>query len=145
MKFSISHIRGVFILLACLSFLNTVEVSGDEIFVPDYLWKRGIAEKSNPVDIADAHLRIPYRDDGVLDENGYFTTFARKDIHFDSPGLNCSGLVLSVCQLEQDTRFHSVGHDHPHHARSGYPSGAHGRGRRAVGVRRAEAHAADAV
>ncbi len=94
-----TYLKCAFVFVACLPLFCAIEASGDEIMVPDYLWQRGIAQKTDPLDIADTHLRIPYRDDGALDEKGYFTTFSRPDIHFDTPGLNCSGLVLSVSRF----------------------------------------------
>lgn len=72
---------------------------GDRLYAPDYLWRNNIAEKTDPIGIADTHLRIPYRDDGALDDKGYFTTFDRQDRLFDTPGLNCSGLVVSVSRF----------------------------------------------
>jgi hypothetical protein len=71
---------------------------GDNIFAPEYLWARKIADKKDPVDIANTHLGIPYREDGALDDKGHFTTFAHPQEILDSPGLNCSGLVVSVCR-----------------------------------------------
>ena len=70
----------------------------DNIFAPEYLWARKIADKKDPIDIANTHLGIPYRDDGALDDKGYFTTFAHPEEILDTPGLNCSGLVVSVCR-----------------------------------------------
>lgn len=70
----------------------------DNIFAPEYLWARKIAEKQDPIDIANTHLGIPYRDDGALDDKGNFTTFAHPEEILDTPGLNCSGLVVSVCR-----------------------------------------------
>jgi hypothetical protein len=71
----------------------------EELYAPDYLWKRNIASKTAPVEVADTHLGIPYRDDGAIDDRGAFTTFNRPDVLFDTPGLNCSGLVLSVSRF----------------------------------------------
>ena len=70
----------------------------DNIFAPEYLWARKIADKKDPIDIANTHLGIPYRDDGALDDKGHFTTFAHPEEILDTPGLNCSGLVVSVCR-----------------------------------------------
>ncbi len=78
-----------FIFLAC-AFQSMAWA--DRIYAPDYLWNRGIAEKTDPIGIADTHLGIPYRDDGALDARGYFTTFADPERILDTPGLNCSGL-----------------------------------------------------
>lgn len=70
----------------------------DNIFAPEYLWARRIADKKDPIDIANTHLGIPYRDDGALDDKGHFTTFAHPEEILDTPGLNCSGLVVSICR-----------------------------------------------
>lgn len=85
--------------------VNHSSVSADRILVPDYLWDRHIAEKTDPIGMADAHLGIPYRDDGALDNKGYFTTFSQPDRFFDSPGLNCSGLVVSISRFLFDRNW----------------------------------------
>jgi len=85
--------------LTFLVVCSTLAVRGDQLYAPDLLWKRHIAEKTDPVAIADTHVGIPYRDDGTLDDRGYFTTFAHPDQVMDSPGLNCSGLVVSVARF----------------------------------------------
>jgi hypothetical protein len=84
---------------------SAMPVAGDEIYAPEYLWKRGIADKTNPVEIANTHLGIPYRADGALDTKGYFTSFGRPDRRFGGPGLNCSGLVVSVSRFIFDRGF----------------------------------------
>ncbi|MGO8822389.1 MAG: hypothetical protein ACLQO6_14370 [Desulfomonilaceae bacterium] len=76
-----------------------------KLYAPDYLWKKGIAEKTDPVQVADTHLGIPYRDDGTLDDQGRFTTFAHPERFFDTPGLNCSGLVLSISRFLFDRNW----------------------------------------
>lgn len=39
---------------------------------------------------------IPYRSDGVLNKEAEFTKFANRNQNFSTPGLNCSGLVVSA-------------------------------------------------
>jgi hypothetical protein len=73
--------------------------SGDQVFAPPVLWDRGIVSKTDPIDIANTYLGIAYRDDGALDDQGHFTTFDRPDRLYDTPGLNCSGLVVSVSRF----------------------------------------------
>jgi len=80
-------------------------VSGDQIFAPECLWDKNIAEKTDPIEIANTHLGIPYRDDGALDSGGHFTTFADPSKFFDAPGLNCSGLVVSACRFLFDRNW----------------------------------------
>jgi hypothetical protein len=91
--------------LVCLSIFSAVPVAGDQIFAPDYLWERGIASKTDPIEIADTHLGIAYRDDGTLDNQGHFTAFDRSDRFFETPGLNCSGLVVSVSRFLFDKNW----------------------------------------
>lgn len=80
-----------------LFFVGVVEsFSQEAIPVPKYLLKKQIAQKTNPIEIADTFLRIPYRNDGTIDERGDFVTFNKPGKSFRTPGLNCSGLVLSV-------------------------------------------------
>ncbi|MEW6140768.1 MAG: hypothetical protein AB1733_21310 [Thermodesulfobacteriota bacterium] len=87
-------------LMVCAAFVIIASaVHGEELYAPDLLWDRNIAEKTDPIDIADTHLGIPYRDDGALDNRGNFTTFAQPETLFDTPGLNCSGLVVSVSRF----------------------------------------------
>jgi len=91
------NILVLFLVYLCLC--GVTAVSADLILAPDYLWDRHIAEKTDPIGIADTHLGIPYRDDGALDSRGYFTTFADPSMLLDTPGLNCSGLVVSVSRF----------------------------------------------
>ncbi len=87
------------VVLACVFCeLCVGPATADDIFAPEYLWARKIADKKEPIDIANTHLGIPYRDDGVLDEKGHFTTFTHPEETLDTPGLNCSGLVVSICR-----------------------------------------------
>ena len=97
-------IYSILIIAAIIALIPSLSVS-DKLYAPDYLWKRGVAEKTDPIAIADTHLGIPYRDDGALDDQGRFTTFGRPDHFFDIPGLNCSGLVLSVCRFIFDKNW----------------------------------------
>lgn len=69
---------------------------GADLYAPPVLVDRGIGSAASPTDIADTHLGIRYRADGALDHKGYFTTFNNPDRVFRDPGLNCSGLVVSV-------------------------------------------------
>lgn len=41
-------------------------------------------------------LGMPFREDGVLNHQGIFTTFMHPGISFVDPGLNCSGFVLAA-------------------------------------------------
>jgi hypothetical protein len=93
------------LILALLVVLSQSPVSADRILAPDYLWDRHIAEKTDPIGMADTHLGIPYRDDGALDNRGYFTTFSQPDRFFDTPGLNCSGLVVSISRFLFDRNW----------------------------------------
>ncbi|MDQ1239454.1 MAG: hypothetical protein QG577_1640 [Thermodesulfobacteriota bacterium] len=88
------------VLLLLISFLSVGStVLADRLYAPPYLWDRHIAEKTDPIEIANTHVGIPYRDDGAIDDRGYFTTFSDPSRFFDTPGLNCSGLVLSVSRF----------------------------------------------
>jgi hypothetical protein len=104
-KITRNNMRALIFGLACLSIWITVPVFGDQLFAPEFIWQRGIDSKTDPVEIADTHLGIPYRDDGAIDGRGYFTTFDRPDRFYDSPGLNCSGLVVSAARFIFDKNF----------------------------------------
>jgi len=97
------HLKVLVLLVVC--FCGGATVHGDQIFAPDILWDRDIADKTDPVEIADTHLGIPYRDDGTLDSGGRFTTFGNPERILDTPGLNCSGLVLSVARFLFNKNF----------------------------------------
>lgn len=93
------------LVLLVVCFSGGATVHGDQIYAPDILWDRNIADKTDPVEIADTHLGIPYRDDGALDSGGHFTTFSNPDRLLDTPGLNCSGLVVSVARFLLNKNF----------------------------------------
>lgn len=93
------------ILVVSVLAFGPVSSFSAKLYAPDYLWKKGIAEKVDPVEIADTHLGIPYRDDGALDDQGRFTTFDHPDRFSDTPGLNCSGLVLSISRFLFDRNW----------------------------------------
>lgn len=80
---------------------------------PQYLMEKGIAEKNNPIEMINTFLRIPFRDDGVLDENGRFTLFEHPEKSFKTPGFNCSGLVVSASRylLNNDFSLEDSKHD----------------------------------
>ncbi len=87
------------IWVVCFGIFSATQISGEQIFAPSYLWQRGIGSKTDPIGIANTHLGIPYREDGALDDRGHFTTFNRPDMFFETPGLNCSGLVISISRF----------------------------------------------
>jgi hypothetical protein len=67
--------------------------------IPAGLAAKGLTTAATPSAIADAFLGIPYRNDGTLDEQGRYTLFERPDQLFPTPGLNCSGLVVSLSRF----------------------------------------------
>ncbi len=105
MKITRNNLNTLITWLICLALLSAGPVAADQIFAPECLWDRGIASKTDPIEIANTHLGISYRDDGVLDSQGHFTTFNRPDRFFETPGLNCSGLVVSVCRFLFDKNW----------------------------------------
>ncbi|MBI5569202.1 MAG: hypothetical protein HY914_04575 [Desulfomonile tiedjei] len=96
---------GFLAALTCPCLFSASPVMADRVYAPEYLWQRKIAEKTDPVGIADTHLGIAYRDDGTLDAEGRFTTFAHPEVLFETPGLNCSGLVVSVSRFLFDKNW----------------------------------------
>jgi murein DD-endopeptidase MepM/ murein hydrolase activator NlpD len=94
-----------------------------EIPTPESLTQRGLKPGQGPIQTANTFIRIPYRVDGVLDENGRFTLFEKPELLYKSPGLNCSGLVVTLSRylfdrnitLEQATydRLNDSGPDAP--------------------------------
>lgn len=105
MKSTRIKVKALIFGIICLGLCIGKPVSGDQLFAPDFIWQRGIDTKTDPVGIADTHLGIPYRDDGAIDSRGYFTSFSRPDRFYDTPGLNCSGLVVSAIRFIFDKNF----------------------------------------
>ncbi len=99
MKITRNSVNVLLAALVLFCILSASSAKGDRLYAPDCLWEKNIAEKTDPIDVANTHLRIPYRDDGALDDKGHFTTFDNQDRLFDTPGLNCSGLVVSVSRF----------------------------------------------
>ncbi|MDR3177208.1 MAG: hypothetical protein LBU06_11855 [Desulfovibrio sp.] len=85
---------GLWLLLAALLFLSSPARSLPLPAGLDALREAGDAQAA-----ARAFLGIPYRRDGAVDENGFFTLFAAPGRRFSSPGLNCSGLVLGISRF----------------------------------------------
>ena len=86
-------------LIALLAMLVFAGIShAADIPVPESLAKQGLKPGLDPIQTANTFLRLPYRVDGTLDENGRYTLFEKPDTLFNSPGLNCSGLVVSLCR-----------------------------------------------
>lgn len=100
-----NYLNSICILLVCMLLWGSAPARADKIFAPQYLWTRNIASKTEPISIADTHLGILYREDGALDSEGNFTTFSRPDFMYRTPGLNCSGLVLSVSRFLFNKNF----------------------------------------
>lgn len=105
MKITRNSISIVILGSVCIVLLAAGLVSGDQIFAPECLWEKNIAEQTDAIEIANTHLGIPYREDGALDSNGHFTTFADPARFFETPGLNCSGLVVSACRFLFDKNW----------------------------------------
>ena len=99
MKNTRNRLKSTVVVLAAAVLSFATSVAADTIFAPAYLLQRNIGAKTDPLAIADTHLGIPYREDGTLDGEGNFTTFNRSDVIHRTPGLNCSGLVLSVSRF----------------------------------------------
>lgn len=51
---------------------------------------------ADPTAALNPLLAVPYRDDGVTDPAGRYTLFARPSASFATPGLNCSGFVVTA-------------------------------------------------
>ena len=47
-------------------------------------------------------LGIPYRPDGIINDNGKYALFNEPTTCFSSPGLNCSGFVLAASRIILD-------------------------------------------
>ncbi|WP_051258186.1 hypothetical protein [Desulfovibrio cuneatus] len=80
---------------------------------------------ATPEQILESLVGIPYRIDGTTDEFGNYTLFAQPNERFASPGLNCSGLVLTASRLLLRTNFtlHEVMVDRLNDSYQGAPLG----------------------
>lgn len=68
-------------------------------YTPDIPGLRQLPPGASAKQILDAFVGVPYRNDGAVDLAGQFVLFADPSTRFDSPGLNCSGLVVAAVRL----------------------------------------------
>lgn len=70
---------------------------------PDYTPKSprlmALGYPASPQSVLDAFVGIPYRSDGAVDLAGRFVLFARPEVVFETPGLNCSGFALAAFRM----------------------------------------------
>lgn len=91
------RLRVVLVLpVVCLLVAAASPLAAQSVPIPAGLAAKGLSHGASPATTADAFVGLPYRDDGTLDEQGRYTLFERPEQFFPSPGLNCSGLVLSL-------------------------------------------------
>jgi hypothetical protein len=64
-----------------------------------------IVADASPEAILDAFLKVPYRVDGAISEDGEFTLWANPDKVFSSPGLNCSGFLVAAARFLKGVNF----------------------------------------
>lgn len=57
------------------------------------------AQLKTPQNIMPVFLGIPYRVDGIINDDGQYATFNSPDVALTTPGLNCSGLVLAASRI----------------------------------------------
>lgn len=94
-RYAILLLLAGFLLLA----VAQTETKAALMPVPDDLSAKGISAGSAPEDVLSSLLGIPYREDGAVDERGRYTLFADPAKKFNTPGLNCSGLVLEASRF----------------------------------------------
>ena len=56
----------------------------------------------SPQNIMPLFLGIPYRPDGIINDDGEYALFNAPDTPLPTPGLNCSGLVLAASRIILD-------------------------------------------
>ena len=59
----------------------------------------GIVQATDPFAVMDAFVGVPYRVLGAINQRGLFTNFEEQHLLYDSPGVNCSGLVLGAARF----------------------------------------------
>ena len=57
------------------------------------------AKPDTPQNILPVFLGIPYRPDGIINDDGHYATFNAPEVTFRQPGLNCSGFVLAASRI----------------------------------------------
>jgi hypothetical protein len=68
----------------------------DNVPLPDFI---ALPPNPTPADILNAFLKLPYREDGVVGDTGSFTLWEDPSLIFDTPGLNCSGFVITSARF----------------------------------------------
>jgi len=68
---------------------------------PELSW----GEDSNPLGILNSFLGLPFRIDGVISDQGYWTTWQNPEKKLNSPGLNCSGFTISAARYILNDNF----------------------------------------
>lgn len=56
-------------------------------------------QEISPAKAAEAFLDIPYRNDGMVNDNGQYALFNKPDTPLKTPGLNCSGMTLALARI----------------------------------------------
>jgi hypothetical protein len=82
--------------VVCLFIAAATPLAAQSLPIPADLAAKGLVQGAAPAAMAEAFTGLPYRIDGTLDEQGRYCLFERPDQIFATPGLNCSGLVLSL-------------------------------------------------
>ncbi|SBV92604.1 exported hypothetical protein [uncultured delta proteobacterium] len=57
------------------------------------------AKPKTPQNIMPIFLGMPYRQDGIINDDGRYATFNAPGVVLATPGLNCSGLVLAASRI----------------------------------------------
>lgn len=63
------------------------------------------ARPKTPQSIMPVFLNIPYRRDGIINDEGLYATFTAPGTIHETPGLNCSGLVLAASRIVLETNI----------------------------------------
>lgn len=63
------------------------------------------ARPKTPQSVLPLFLGIPYRLDGLINDNGQYALFSSPDVGIATPGLNCSGMVLAASRIILDTNI----------------------------------------
>ena len=63
------------------------------------------ARPKTPQSVLPLFIGIPYRLDGVINDDGQYALFNAPDTSLATPGLNCSGMVLAASRIILDTNF----------------------------------------
>jgi hypothetical protein len=88
----------ILVIAACIFAPGRANAAAGPVPIPAGL-RLDKEHPASPDAIVEAFLGLPYREDGATNAAGEYTLFADQTRRFNTPGLNCSGLVLALSRF----------------------------------------------